>query len=208
VVNRLTGTLGYLAPTAKMILVPSTSDAMSSYVTVPQPPLHFDLTPTDSQARMRELGLTDSRFCLMPNPAQFTINEIVFAVESVDILMSLGREEVCRGAVGDKWSRVCGHLLGQRSMYPLFPSSDAVSAERGALKMDVKPDVMILPSAMGKFAKEVQGVLVVNPGRLCKNQAGGTFARMSVWPLKVKGAEDVELGHEICPRTRVEIERV
>jgi hypothetical protein len=53
-------------------------------------------------------------------------------------------------------------------MSPPLPSSDAVFAERGALKMDVKPDLILLSSAMGKSVKEVQGVLVVNPGRLCK----------------------------------------
>ena len=44
------------------------------------------------------------------------------------------------------------------------------------LAMACTPDVLVLPSKLGAFAKSVGGCLVVNPGQLCKGASAGTFA--------------------------------
>ena len=75
--------------------------------------------------------------------------------------------------------------------------------------------------------QSVEGVLVVNPGPLCRKQAGGTFAKLTIHPLpkdnfpehvlqgatpiKVDGEEDEDeqlMYHGVDERTRVEILRV
>ena len=46
------------------------------------------------------------------------------------------------------------------------------------------PDVLILPSRLNALAKDVFGTLVVNPGPLTRGVGGGTFAQLSIHPIK------------------------
>jgi hypothetical protein len=54
-------------------------------------------------------------------------------------------------------------------------------------QMAVQPHVLILPSDLLHFFKELNGCLVMNPQRLAKGESGGVFARCqfyesSLWP--------------------------
>ncbi len=51
-------------------------------------------------------------------------------------------------------------------------------------EFNVHPDVLILPSRLAALAKEVFGTLVVNPGPLTRGVGGGTFAQLSIHPIK------------------------
>ncbi|KAJ3061408.1 DNA-directed DNA polymerase alpha subunit pol12, partial [Quaeritorhiza haematococci] len=132
----------------KVILVPSTRDAVTEWMAFPQPPLGSALNNDERNARRKELGLGDGsdggseswtrNVFLFPNPVQFTVNEVVFAVSTMDVLMHLGGEETARfpmnpvtglggGVTGgkDRISRLFRHVLEQRSFYPLFPPASA-----------------------------------------------------------------------------------
>lgn len=51
----------------------------------------------------------------MPNPAQFTINEMVFAVNTADILMHLSGDEIARNpGRTDRMSRLSKYIIEQR----------------------------------------------------------------------------------------------
>jgi DNA polymerase alpha subunit B len=80
--------------------------------------------------------------------------------------------------------------------------------------MPVQPDILIVPSKLNPFVKEVMnGTVVVNPGALTKNSTGGTYAVMDVHPMKKEKveealAEGADLENAIQDRVRVDIRRI
>lgn len=113
----------------------------------------------------------------MPNPTIFSINEVSFALSTVDVLFHLRREEVLQRAeeaepasggssspahseVKDPMAALVRHVLGQRTFYPLFPVPEAHAQEVnldvthfGMLRMESAPDVLVLPSRLKHFSK-------------------------------------------------------
>ena len=186
----------------KIVMVPSLRDVQHDHV-FPQPPFPADLG----------LAPTVSR---LSNPCVFSINEMVVAVSTNDIIKALAAEETFRvpaGAPTDRMHRLVDHVLTQRSFYPVFPpppGSQLDYSQSHLLNLPTTPDILILASDLRYFVKDVDGVLVVNPGRLTVGSAGGTFARLSVHPIP---AQDIGEGEDLVPnavveRTRAEIIRI
>ena len=109
--------------------------------------------------------------------------------------------------IADRMSRLSAHLVGQRSFYPLYPPGtstmldctlahpDAPGTRNGigGVAIGVAPDVMVLPSDLGAFAKRFsvgenrardkagkRSVVALNPGRLARGVGGGTYATLSL----------------------------
>ena len=137
------------SPATTIILVPSTRDLVSRHCVFPQGPF-----PKGDV----ELGLPRA-VKLLPNPAVFSINEVAFAVTTVDTLFHLTREEWAHSARDvdapdvaggpssdgaiveavaqpDAMARRCRHILRQRSFYPIFPPP-AEGANIDAVNLDV-----------------------------------------------------------------------
>ena len=59
--------------------------------------------------------------------------------------------------------RLANHLLQQRSFYPLYPPSEEINIDLEQLeslgKLDVQPHVLILPSDLLHFFKDINGGL-------------------------------------------------
>lgn len=95
----------------------------------------------------------------------------------------------------DRLSRLAAHLIDQKSFYPLFPPAVGANVDYEHVEQSgafaVTPDVLLLPSDLTPFAKEVRKVLCVNPGKLAKGNAGGTYARMAFYPPR---REDIHIG--------------
>jgi DNA polymerase alpha subunit B len=140
--------------------------------------------------------------------------------------------------------RLCRYLVEQRHYFPLFPPTDRsklpkTGTEEGVATgavldlsylelgemVNVRPDVMIVPSLLPPFAKVcflnsdskfllltvlqvVESVLLINPGYLSKRRGAGTYARMALYPPSVSGGSDAMMGHQIFDRARVEIVRI
>lgn len=146
-------------PSITIIMVPSVRDALSKHVSWPQDRLtRKDAAPLPKQVTM------------LPNPTFVSLNEVVFAVSSQDILYELSREQLSHGPGPDLLTRLPGYLIEQRHFFPLYPpvsreklSSNGVVKATGAcldigyLKlgewMQVKPDVLILPSMLTPSVK-------------------------------------------------------
>ncbi|CAM9471035.1 unnamed protein product [Phaeothamnion confervicola] len=88
-------------------------------------------------------------------------------------------------------------------------------------RMPVTPDVLLLPSRLAQFARDQDGCLCVNPGRLAKGGGGGTFAHLLVHPMPkdvleaaaaasaaASAADRAPLPHDVPARTRVEVKRI
>lgn len=111
-----------------------------------------------------------------------------------------------------------------RSFYPLYPAPAGACldlSQASQLQLPCTPDLLLLPSDLAPFAKVVQPgqqagslpegqaqegqaqqaptqVVAVNPGRLARGAAAGTFAH-----VHVKGGEGA-----LAQRCRVEIIRI
>ncbi|XP_026572221.1 DNA polymerase alpha subunit B-like [Pseudonaja textilis] len=54
--------------------------------------------------------------------------------------------------------------------------------------LPVTPDLLITPSDLKYFVKDVLGCICINPSRLTKGQVGGSYAQLWVQP-QVPGAQ-------------------
>ncbi|KAI0120205.1 DNA polymerase alpha/epsilon subunit B [Nemania sp. FL0031] len=209
-------------PHITILLIPSVRDVISRHVSWPQE--GFGLAKKD-------LGLHKA-VRIAGNPMTLFVNEMVLGVSSQDILWNLRQEELVgpKPATSDTMSRISRYLIEQRHYFPIFPPIDRsklprVGTEEGTPTgtvldtsylalgemVDVRPDVVIAPSALPPFAKVVESVLVINPGFLSKRRGAGTYARMTLYPptLTEEEASSTEMvSHKIFARARVEITRI
>ncbi|TDZ68491.1 DNA polymerase alpha subunit B [Colletotrichum sidae] len=204
-------------PGITIILVPSVRDVIDKHVSWPQ----------DSVLK-KELGLPKSAR-IVTNPMTLSMNEMVMGISSQDVLWQLRHEELVGGKPSDPslLSRLCRYLLEQRHFFPLFPPTDRQKLPKtgteegtppgamldiGYLKLgemvNVRPDVLIVPSFLPPFAKVVESVLVINPGYLSKRRGAGTYARLTLFPAKVEDTQSAMVSHGIFDRARVEIKRI
>ena len=94
---------------------------------------------------------------------------------------------------------------------------------------NVKPDILVLPSVLGSFAKVsafpqvgignpadndsqvIDSVVCINPGTLSKKRGPGTYAAVSIQPRKLTDEERESgdfVGHNLFERARVEVTRI
>ncbi|OBT56236.1 hypothetical protein VE04_02674, partial [Pseudogymnoascus sp. 24MN13] len=174
-ISRPLQSLAAANPSITILLIPSVRDAVSAHVSWPQEPFPFP---------RKDLGLP-KQARVVGNPMTVSINEIVTGISSQDILSELRHEEVTGGApqAGGILARLPKYIIEQRHFFPLYPPVDrklllrtgtVEGAARGALldvsylklgeMLNVRPDLLIVPSALPPFAKVVESVLVINPG--------------------------------------------
>ncbi|KAL6302805.1 DNA polymerase alpha, subunit B [Sparassis latifolia] len=184
------------APGALVLIVPSVRDIISDHAVFPQSELGFEFSG-------------DPRMHLLPNPCQFTLNDLSFGVSSVDVIFHLRKEEFFKRAqevesissqgdttqAGDPMTNTCRHLLQQRSFYPIFPVPFDLSHEVNldithseALKLAgldsaaSAPDVLITPSRLKHFSKVTSPHSFMVDSTLFMNPSfltKGMFATMS-----------------------------
>ena len=157
----------------QLLILPSQRDIHHEFV-YPQPP--FVLSGFDSK-----------QVHFLSDPCMVTIDGVVFGITATDILFHLGLEEISHPpGSSDRLARLASHLLMQQSFYPLYPPSDEINLDYDHFdvyaKMPVRPDVLVIPSDLRYFIKDVNGCCCVNPGRLTKGQVGGTYVRMNIKP--------------------------
>ncbi|XP_013419567.1 DNA polymerase alpha subunit B isoform X2 [Lingula anatina] len=153
----------------QLVIVPSQRDVHHEAV-YPQPP--FTCGPKRQKVHF------------VPDPCTLSLDGLVIAISSTDILFHMGIEEVANDGASDKLGRNVNHLLTQHSFYPLYPPSDEVNIDYelfdGHAQLPVTPHLLVTPSDLKQFIKEVHGCCCLNPGRLAKGQVGGTYATVAV----------------------------
>ncbi|KAG2447187.1 hypothetical protein HYH02_007930 [Chlamydomonas schloesseri] len=221
VLRRLAGWRTAAGASTTLALMPAVRDVTSVPV-VPQPPM---------TAAAAAVGPADKVVALQ-NPATAAMGPLVVAAGSGDVLKALSAAELARlppAAAGtppvERMPALAGHLLGQRSCYPLYPAPLGTcldTSHYSQLSLAAAPDMLLMPSDLAPFAKVLRPeswaaaappglvaaggcpaaaaapVVIVNPGRLSRGGAGGSFAHVVVVP----GSGPL---HE---RVRVEVKRV
>ena len=199
-------------PGLQVLLIPSTLDLITDWPLLPQPPLGVEMTESDSAASALALGLNLERLLVLPNPVTFFMNETLVSISNTDSLLELAGSEtgrVQKGVPSDRLSLFFKHVLQQRHLHPLSPSTHKIQYEHLApFMLGIQPDLLIMPSSLKQSIKAVEGVLCVNPGKCVKGKVAGSFARLVVHPLEVQGLldaqeEDVVAG--LVERTRAEL---
>ncbi|KAI1624813.1 DNA polymerase alpha subunit B [Exophiala viscosa] len=202
-------------PSITVIMIPSVRDVISKHVSWPQ-----------ERLVKKDLHLP-KQVTMLPNPCFVSLNEVVFAISSQDVLYELSREQLSHGAGPDLLTRLPGYLIEQRHFFPLFPpmSRDKLSSngvvkatgaclDMGFMKlgewMQVKPDILVVPSMLTPSVKVVDSVMVINPGQLSKRKAAGTYSQISLQPRIVAKDESSArtLPHNVFERARVDVVRI
>ncbi|CAB3377864.1 Hypothetical predicted protein [Cloeon dipterum] len=170
--------LGPLAGQHTRIVVVASSRDAHHLPIYPSPP--YNLSAADKKA------LPDN-VTLVSDPCLLDVGGLIIGVTSTDILKHIGPCEISSQS-SDRLGRLANHLLQQACFYPLHPAQTSIALEAWEkyAQMPVKPHVLVLPSDLRFFIKNVDGSLVVNPERLAKGVGGGTFARLEL----TKPAED------------------
>nr|CAD7401440.1 unnamed protein product [Timema poppensis] len=121
-----------------------------------------------------------------PDPCMVDIQGLMVGITSVDVLLNIGKEEISLSTKGDRLGRLASHVLAQQYFYPLYPPEESLNVDLELLEkhthLGVTPHVLILPSDLRSFIKDINGCVVVNPERLAKGVVGGSFARLVVNP--------------------------
>ena len=158
--------LAQVVPSITIILVPSVRDAINKHVSWPQTPYP-----------RKELGLP-KQAKMVSNPVTISLNEIVIGISAQDILYDLRREEVVKPKEGNILARLPRHVIRQRHFFPLFPPVDRTFLPKAGTEeglatgtpldisylklgewLNVRPDILIVPSALPPFAKVIVTVV-------------------------------------------------
>ena len=167
---------------------------------------------------------------LVANPATVRVNDVVIGLTTLDVLSHMAPPHctLSHKVTGKRLPHLASHLLHQQSYYPLFPppADDPIDYTHiMRCVMPVRPDVLLLPSALGRFVGEGErgegeevdegdGGIIVNGGYLTRGNGGGTYAQVTVHPKseeEMKRGEDEEgrvRNHLVQSRTRVDIIRI
>ncbi|KAF1803689.1 DNA polymerase alpha/epsilon subunit B-domain-containing protein [Mucor lusitanicus] len=155
-----------------VLLMPHADDMIQYFPLYPQPPLGN----TIRHGRLHQLS----------NPAQISINGHNISASNMDILFKLAKEEISKSPEHtDRFSRLVRHVLQQHTYYPLYPHAlgDSIDASQLVnIQVSWLPDILILPSQFKYFVKNVDDVVCINPGHLCKSLAAGSYARVVLHP--------------------------
>ncbi|XP_023023808.2 DNA polymerase alpha subunit B [Leptinotarsa decemlineata] len=143
----------------------------------------------------------------VPDPCMININGLVIGATSADVLLHISNFELYfdknpSGPI-DRMGRMASHILNQHSFYPLYPPFKGMCIDHELLEqfgtLECKPHVLILPSNLKNFIKNIQDCLVINPERLTKGYVAGTYARLEINPGNT---------NSICDRTSCQILRI
>jgi DNA polymerase alpha subunit B len=191
-----------LGPESKtqVVIIPSTNEIIHTYP-LPQPAM------TANFGKLQVLRAT--------NPAFIQLNDVSVGVINTDVIKDMCLNTCIKNPPNQeakpKIDLVLQSMLQQRSFYPLYPGSPNTPIEWdqwNALAMPETPDILIAPSDLMLFAKNIEGCICVNPGTLYKGAVAGNYASITIDPLFL--SEDMKqasglLSNRASDRIRVDI---
>lgn len=154
----------------RVVIVSSSKDAF-----------HYAVFPTPSYHILEKYK---DKITVLPDPAIFEVAGITIGLTTMDILKHLANSEIAKSTIADRMGGLSKLILSQRNFYPLYPPDESVPLDVQLWSRHCKfaktPHILLLPSDLRYFIKEVEGTIVLNPERLTKGKSGGTFAKFQV----------------------------
>ncbi|KAG5981828.1 hypothetical protein E4U43_006537, partial [Claviceps pusilla] len=163
-------------PHLTVILVPSTRDIIAKHVSWPQ-----DTLPRKELGLPKSAKIVSNPMTLSMNEMVIGISsqDVLYELRSEELAVGVGGGGALGGGAGpggggggDLMSRLCRYLVEQRHYFPLFPPTERArlprtGTERGLATgavldvaylrlgemVNVRPDVMVVPSSLPPFAK-------------------------------------------------------
>ncbi|GMR39927.1 hypothetical protein PMAYCL1PPCAC_10122, partial [Pristionchus mayeri] len=136
---------------------------------------------------------------IVTDPCTVVVGGAEVAITASEIVTHLSRAESHTSSNKentDRMGRLAGHILEQRSLYPLYPPSLAASLDglHSACALSGKqPHVIVAPSMLIQFVKSSFGAVIVNPGTACKGTSVGTFLKMRLGLSEIPDGGAVDL---------------
>ncbi|KAK9507923.1 hypothetical protein O3M35_007683 [Rhynocoris fuscipes] len=120
-----------------------------------------------------------------PDPSLLTIGGVVIGLTATDTIYHIGKYEISNSKL-NRLARLGSHMLHQQSFYPLYPAEPDVGLDVNlwykCARLPVTPHILVAPSNLNSFVKDVNGCLIINPERLVKGMIGGTFTCIEARP--------------------------
>ncbi|KAF2486215.1 DNA polymerase alpha subunit B N-terminal-domain-containing protein [Neohortaea acidophila] len=225
--------LALAVPAITIIMVPSMRDVISRHVSWPQ-----DRFSKQNLGLPKQVQVVTNPITLSINEMIVGISsqDVLSELRRENVCQFAKGQSIG----DDVLARLSGAVIDQRHYFPIFPAQAreslpnptaipgetpevggeerlavGASLDIGYLKLgewlNVRPDILILPSVLSPFAKVVNSVVCINPGTLSKKRGTGTFTSLSVQPRTVS-AEEREAGeplaHNLFQRARIDVVRI
>ncbi|WPG99244.1 Hypothetical protein R9X50_00205500 [Acrodontium crateriforme] len=225
--------LAQAVPSITIIMVPGMRDAINKHTSWPQ-----DRFPKQPLGLPKNVQVVTNPITLSINEMIVGIStqDILSELRRENVFQP-GKSHAFND---DLLARLSASVIEQRHFFPVFPAQArenlpkpttipgeipepgsvgrlavGASLDLGYLKLgewlNVRPDILILPTVLNPFAKVVESVLCVNPGTLSKKRGAGTFAALNIHPRQVSDAEREEgaaVAHNVFQRARVDVARI
>ncbi|CAK9291012.1 unnamed protein product, partial [Gordionus sp. m RMFG-2023] len=165
--------------TIKFLLVSSYRDVFQRFDVYPTPSYNIDL-------HQHQLSDIENNVMFLPDPCILNINGIIIALSSTDTLFHLSCEEISfyPETTTDRMGRLVKHIISHKSFYPLQPPSLDINIDYELLQkyalLPKTPHLIILPSDLKYFVKNIEDCVAINPGRFIKGSFPGTFAEIII----------------------------
>lgn len=161
-----------------MIMVPSHRD-IHHFEPLPQAPFSQGFLPNSQYPS----------FISVANPSLIQLNELKIGFINTDIVKDMCSSMLPKNMEPPKIDLSLRGILEQRSFYPLYPGNEQVPIEYEQITnmlITQRPDILITPSDLIQFVKNIDGVLCINPGTIIKNDSAGTFCSLTIEPFDLK----------------------
>jgi DNA polymerase alpha subunit B len=147
---------------------------------------HLPVYPTPPYSIGNEnsiIQIEEGMITAVPDPATISISGVVIGLTSTDILMHTQKNILAHATIHtDRFSRTAREMLSQRNFYPLYPPNENVPMDIDLwtkyAQMECTPHILLLPSDLNHFIKQVDKTTVINPGRLSSGKR--TYARLQI----------------------------
>lgn len=152
------------------------------FISSPKDIVNLPVYPTPPLSKST---VAQSAINFLPDPSFLDVDGLMIGLTSVDSLLHLSKKEVSN-CKGNRLARLAGHLLKQKTFYPLYPSDLDISIDLNLwykyARIPTIPHMLILPSDLHFFVKNVDNCLVINPERIVKGYTRGSFTHVEVNP--------------------------
>lgn len=164
---------------------------------------------------------------LTSNPSMIRLNDVSVGIVNTDVIKDMcintcvknpPAEPGVQAQVRPKIDLVLQSILQQKSFYPLYPAGAGAPVEweqYKGLMFDQTPDILITPSDLMLFAKNIEGCICINPGAMYKGASAGTYATLTIDPLVRTNAGGDSIGeiesllsNRASDRIRVDIHNI